>query len=157
MSPIVLNPEFPLNLEWRRRLGRQSFKPDIYFPKQRIAVEYYGKEDHTSISSKQYDATRQALMEYLGIRVLGVTSEELYHPDKYIGMLKELYRLLGKKYRMPSDDQQVSTLLLKDEILPGHDSTRYLYSINRKHRSTPCISPKPRVARKTAGDEKTES
>ena len=157
LSPIVLNPEFPLNLEWRRRLGRQSFKPDIYFPKQRIAVEYYGKEDHTSISSKQYDATRQALMEYLGIRVLGVTSEELYHPDKYIGMLKELYRLLGKKYRMPSDDQQVSTLLLKDEILPGHDSTRYLYSINRKHRSTPCISPKPRVARKTAGDEKTES
>ena len=125
LSGIELNREFPLNAEWRRRLGRQSFKPDIYFAKQRVAVEYYGS-DHEAAASKEYDATRHALIEYLGIRVLGVTKAQLYDPDKYQGMLKELYRLLGKKYSRPTPQQYKATLFLKDAILPGHDSTRYM-------------------------------
>ena len=125
LSGIELNREFPLNDEWRRRLGKRSFKPDIYFTKERVAVEYYGS-DHEKPDAKEYDATRQALMEYLGIRVLGVTKEQLYHPDKYQGMLKELYRLLGKRYIKPTPKQQMATLFLKDEILPNHDSSRYL-------------------------------
>ena len=125
LSGIELNREFKLSAEWRRRLGKRSFKPDVYFTEERVAVEYYGS-DHDAVGAKEYDATRQALMEYLGIRVLGVTKAQLYDPDKYQGMLKELYRLLGRKYTRPTPKQQMATLFLKDEILPGHDSSRYL-------------------------------
>ena len=125
LSGIELNREFGLSPEWQYRLGRHSFKPDIYFPEVKVAVEYYGS-DHDSVSAKEYDAARQALMEYLGIRVLGVSKQQIYNPDKYQGMLKQLYRLLGKQYRKPTDKQYLATLLLKDEILPGHDSARYL-------------------------------
>ena len=125
LSGIELNRELKLNDEWKRRLGRQSFKPDLYFADKKIAVEYYGS-DHDEATAKQYDATRQALMEYLGIRVLGITKAQLYNPDKYEGMLKQLYRLLGKRYCQPTPDQRLATLLLKDAVLPRHDSSRYL-------------------------------
>jgi len=125
LSGFELNREFDLSPEWQRRLGVHSFKPDFYFSKTRTAVEYYGN-DHDAITAKEYDATRHALMEYLGIRVLGVTKAQLYQPDKYMGMLKELYKLLGRTYRRPTPEQQIATLLLKDRILPGHDSSRYL-------------------------------
>ena len=125
LSGFIMNKEFPLDPEWARRLGAHSFKPDLFEPNARVAIEYYGS-DHDSATAKEYDASRQAIMEYLDIRVLGISKSQLYQPDKYMGTMKQLRKLLGIAYRKPTREQQIATLFLKDEILPGHDSSRYL-------------------------------
>lgn len=128
LSGLQLNREFPLTREWRRRLGRQSFKPDLFFPSRRVAVEYYGFEDHHLRENREYDELRRGIMEYLGIRVLTVTKQQLYRPEKLEGAMKELHKLLGVRYRKPTQAQQMATLALKDSILPYHDSSKHLGS-----------------------------
>lgn len=126
LDGFLLNQKLALPEGYREHLGRACLLPDLYFPEERVAVKYCGVQEHSDFGGCLFDTGRQTTLNGLRLRLVAVTKQDLYDPDRFEAFTKSLAKLLGRRYHKPTQKEYAKTLKLKDEILPGHDSLRHV-------------------------------
>lgn len=90
-SELLLWPRLKnkqLGFRFRRQYGIDRYVVDFYCPESRLAIEIDGGY-HGSSDMKEYDPTRQAAIEALGIKFLRFSNKEMENNlDGIIGRIK---------------------------------------------------------------------
>ncbi|MCI1259612.1 MAG: hypothetical protein LKG13_02910 [Atopobiaceae bacterium] len=87
-----------------RSIARRSYcVADLFWEEAGIDVEYHGADFHTGLSRLESDTGRQAALESMGIKVIGVSNAQLEDPSALDGIASMLaqrlcLRLRGTRY-----------------------------------------------------------
>lgn len=67
-------------LQWEvvNSFGVVIYRLDLAYPELMLAIEYDGREFHTSDSDRAHDAARRARLRSMGWRILVLTAEDVY-------------------------------------------------------------------------------
>lgn len=95
LGDFQLNAQLVMSRKDMSMLGRTSFRPDLYFPRYRLAIEHYGAEWHGGIDRMAEDATRTQCYAALGIRVYPTTARDCGTAVAYESFLRKLAEGLG--------------------------------------------------------------
>ena len=93
-----LNPEFDLTAEEMSILKRTKVKPDILWRKEKLVVEYDGRQ-HEETGQSEYDAIRKTILESRGFTVRQVKRHQLYSPLAFDKFASSLGAYLGVRKR----------------------------------------------------------
>jgi hypothetical protein len=84
-----------------RSIARRSYcLADLYWEEAGIDVEYHGADFHTGLSRLESDAGRQAALESMGVKVIGVSNaqfEDLSALDGIASMLAQRLHVRSRK------------------------------------------------------------
>ena len=116
----VLNGEVSLSPAVRETTGKRSYRCDMLYPNEHVGVEYNSKEWHTGMQRIAEDAFRSNALSYLGIRLITVTPRELFDPDRFDTIAREIAKGCGWRFRKSTPQQFTKKLALREELLrPG--------------------------------------
>lgn len=77
--------------KFRRQYGIGRYVVDFYCPELYLAIEVDGANHFFDAKSSKYDLERQRFIESLGIRVLRLTTTDIYH--NLNNVLNEIYKV----------------------------------------------------------------
>lgn len=97
LDGAVFNHEIKLKNGSDRRLGQKSCFTDLYYEHARIAVEYDSFLHHNSPSEQGRDMVRSAILERHGIRMMHLSTIQLYDKDACMDFAFILAARLGKR------------------------------------------------------------
>lgn len=92
-----LNYEVILIGEARKRLNQKRFFVDIYYGKNKIAVEYDSYAHHSNKVELGRDSIRSALIERQGIKTMHMNTAQLYNIKACDDFALNLAKHLGKR------------------------------------------------------------
>ncbi len=81
LDGAVFNYEFMLKDEAAKRLGQKRCFVDLYYKKERLAVEYDSFAFHNRPMDQGKDAIRSAILERQNIEVIHLNTIQLYDKD----------------------------------------------------------------------------
>lgn len=110
LGPISLN--YPVSTPVGQR------RVDIAFPKQRVGLEYQGKEFH-SIEAAGRDARRQNKIVGSGFTILNVWYEDLADEHLFQQLVTDLFRALGIRMRIRVTGYHTLQKLLRMHLMPA--------------------------------------
>ena len=110
LDPISLN--YPVSTPVGQR------RVDIAFPKQRVGLEYQGKEFH-SIEAAGRDARRQNKIVGSGFTILNVWYEDLADEHLFQQLVTDLFRALGIRMRIRVTGYHTLQKLLRMHLMPA--------------------------------------
>jgi hypothetical protein len=87
-------PEPAVNRAVFHRDGSWLLEGDLVWEDERVIGEYQGS-DHASIRRRSHDASRQALAEDEGWRLLQIFAEDVYRPARRVDCLRRFAAALG--------------------------------------------------------------
>lgn len=125
IDPPLLNPALALTRAPNSALGRnarQRFRrgqrrPDFFWPKARLALEYESDLAHCGKERLSADSRRRGELELEGIHVLTLTREQLYNADRFDQMARTIIRLTGRRQRGFTQSQLRKRAALRREVL----------------------------------------
>lgn len=85
--------------QMRATIGRGEFFCDLYWPEQRYALEYDGREGHLGLSNMQRDYRRGNALEDLGVGVRTLMAADVYDVDRFDSEARNVARHLGVRLR----------------------------------------------------------
>ena len=83
----------------RRTTGRSHFRCDLFWPEEKLAVEYDSEEYHGNIRKIAEDAARRNVLTSLGMPPIIVTKQQLYSVFESEKIAIQLARILGKQLK----------------------------------------------------------
>lgn len=107
---------------WRGSAEKGHYRCDLYWPDLRVAVEYDGERAHTGAERIAADARRRAALQAMGVTVIDVTREQLYHPASFRRLVRTLQHVLGVRPRVRCADYAERQRALRARVL-GFDSS----------------------------------
>lgn len=110
LGPISLNHPVATPVGQRR--------VDIGFPRQRVGLEYQGKEFH-SIEAAERDARRQNKIVGSGFTILNVWYEDLIDEHLFQQLVTDLFRALGTRKRIRVTGYHTLQKLLRMQLMPA--------------------------------------
>jgi len=127
LSGAVLNPAIELSPEGQKRLKQRHCFPDIYYAKEKVAVEYQSLAFHATPKQQGKDMVRATALELQGITVLHMTTVQLHDEDNCRDFAHHLARCLGRRIqfrtaRFATQHQQLRKLLSKAETAYTSDA-----------------------------------
>lgn len=93
-----LNPPIVFSRAGRKYTLRHAAKPDLYWRKARLDLEYDSNEFHDE-STRAVDSMRRKALERMGIEVIGLTPDELLSTSLFHATAMRIARRLGKRIR----------------------------------------------------------
>ena len=87
-------PEPAVNRPVFHRDGQWLLEGDFVWEAERVIGEYQGS-DHASIRRRSHDASRQALAQDDGWRLLEIYAEDVYRPARRVDCLRRFAAALG--------------------------------------------------------------
>lgn len=84
--------------------GKSYFKPDLYWPEAKLAVEYDSKQFHSSPEKLAADAARRNVLLHKGIEVVTVSADQLMNAIRFDEVVGIIGRKLGKRMRYRGKD-----------------------------------------------------
>jgi len=100
LKNAVFNYEIPLKGEARTRLGQNRCFADFYYKQAKLAVEYESFSFHSSPSEQGKDAIRSAALERQGIKMMHLSTIQLYDREACKDFAKNLAARLNKRIRI---------------------------------------------------------
>lgn len=100
-----------------KRLNQRRFFLDIYYKKNKIAVEYDSYAHHSNPAELGRDSVRSALIERQGIKAMHMTTAQLYNVDACDDFAINLAKRLGKRINIRTEKYGIMKVLLRD-LLP---------------------------------------
>ncbi|HEX2944529.1 MAG TPA: hypothetical protein VHT96_01075 [Clostridia bacterium] len=111
------NHEIRLKIEARIRLGQSRCFTDLYYKREKLAVEYESFAYHNKPSEQGKDVLRSAILERQGVRVMHLSTIQLYDRDACRDFAYNLAARLGKRIHIYSKRFDEMHALLR-ELLP---------------------------------------
>lgn len=93
------------------------YRCDLYWPDRCVAVEYDGELSHTGAERIAADARRRAALQAMGVTVVSVTRDQLYHPASFQRLARVLRRVLRVRSRVRCSDYQERQGRLRARVL----------------------------------------
>lgn len=103
MTDAQTNHRLELSRRGQKLSGRKTLVPDLFWPDQKIAIEYDSDAFHLSGRQLMLDATKRLALEAEGCKVITVTSPQLGSPELMTDVAKEAFRSTGKRHRTRSE------------------------------------------------------
>ncbi|MBR2835976.1 MAG: hypothetical protein IKE43_09765 [Coriobacteriales bacterium] len=94
----------------------KRFKPDLYWPKYNLALEYNSHEFHVTPNTYEHDADRRDILEEMGITVIPVSKQKVYDPSLLDHLSHKIANIMGHRLKLPKDFMQKQDQL-RQEIL----------------------------------------
>ena len=112
----LLNTALAVPDRLQKAAGRQSVRPDLYYPNGRVAVEYDSDLYHSASERIGSDSKRRTALELMGIRVVPLTRAQFMDPSALDAAAALIARLLGRQ--LPRvHDFHVKQLQLRAQLL----------------------------------------
>ncbi|MGI6032932.1 MAG: hypothetical protein ACOX69_05895 [Coriobacteriales bacterium] len=99
-TPCV-NPAFRLDTKTRLALKKSTLRLDMYWPEQRLCVEYDGKL-HSDPNRVCKDAARRNFLLSRGISMITVTNEQMKDPRQFEELVRTICKVTGTRYYSPA-------------------------------------------------------
>lgn len=100
LKGAIFNHEISLKNESRIRLGQNRCFTDLYYKQAKLAVEYESFTYHNSPSEQGRDVLRAAVLERQGIKVMQLSTIQLYDRDACKDFALNLAARLGKRIQI---------------------------------------------------------
>ncbi len=110
-----------------RKIGPSKgseFYGDLYWPEQRVDVEYDSDAYHNERKARTKDGARRNALTTAGETVLTVSKEQIMQTDGLRTVARELSALLGKRLRDSGQDFRARHALLRARLLPKISADR---------------------------------
>lgn len=108
MGVPLLNDQLVLSKRDMELLERPSLGPDLYFPRFRLATEYYGARCYEGVGRMVRDAMRIKCYSAWGIRVFPTTVRNLVTSDAYESFSRRLVYGVGVDHGLALHDRFLS-------------------------------------------------
>ena len=127
LTKPLMNPALKLSSNGFRLLSTEEDRdaspfdpvrrPDLFWSKSRIALEYESDMAHSSKEKLVGDSKRRGDLEKAGIHVLTLTSRQLYNERVFDKMARTLIRLTGGRQRGEDLGERFKRLELRERVL----------------------------------------
>ena len=108
------NHKIVLPRQVAQQVGKHCFYADIYFPNEKVIVEYDSDEYH--FGQERFDAERRQILESLGYKVLSITTHKLYDLEEFYDAVRKTGRLVKKRIRIRTPRFQGAFRNLRDRL-----------------------------------------
>jgi hypothetical protein len=98
----VFNHEIELTRSMASSLGQRRCFADLYYKKEKVAVEYQSLTYHASAEAQGKDSLRAAALESMGIDVTQITTIQLYDKTALRVFATNLAARLGRRLQLQS-------------------------------------------------------
>ena len=120
LTGAVFNHEIKANPNTKYRVRQKRYYIDIFYKKEKIAVEYDSTTYHSRPSEKGKDSIRATSLELQGIEVINLTAMQLYDQWAFDEYAHHLASRLGKEIRKRIKDFEKEQSGLR-KIFPVRD------------------------------------
>ena len=111
-----LNPELDLTPAEMQIVFTAKVKPDLLWRKQKLIVEYDGRQ-HEEEEQSKHDALRTTILEGKGYTIRRVMRHQLYNPLAFEAFAVSLGSFLGVRQRPATPKHQFARENLRSELL----------------------------------------
>ncbi len=111
-----LNPELDLKPHEMEILRGSSVKPDMLWRKEKLIIEYDGRQ-HEEEQQSKYDAMRKTILEGRGYTVRQIKRHQLYHPLAFANFATSIRVFLGVRQRPVTPKHQYARAELYETLL----------------------------------------
>ena len=111
-----LNPKFDLNPHEMGILRSSSVKPDMLWRKEKLIIEYDGRQ-HEEEQQSKHDAMRKTILEGRGYTVRQIKRYQLYNPLAFESFATSIRIFLGVRQRPLTSKQQYAREELRKTLL----------------------------------------
>lgn len=117
----VFNPPITFSRAGRRHTLRNSAKPDLYWKKAKLDLEYDSDEFH-STEKLAISSMRRKALERMGVEVIGLTKDEVESVELFHATALRIARCLGKEIRAEDENRFASRrMALREAVLEEND------------------------------------
>ena len=103
LGGAVFNHEIKLKADACKRLGQKRCFADLYYKSVKLAVEYESFAFHSSPAEQGKDVMRSAILERQGVKVMHLTTIQLYDKDACKDFAFNLASRLGKRMQIRTE------------------------------------------------------
>lgn len=119
-----INQDVPLAPELARIVGVDSYECDYYWRSHGVALEYDGRDYHTSDEQRAHDNTKRSVLSQMGIKVFTIDKHKLYDFEMLDGIMRMLAASIGERPPSRSTTARARRMRLHGE-LTSHDLVLY--------------------------------
>lgn len=112
----TMNSETFISTRQGKRVTHNRYHCDLFWPEQRVAVEYNSREFHINEQAIERDASRINDLKAAGIEVVAVTRAHVANPDTFDAVAHTVARLLRKRVRTSCADVNARRVELRRQL-----------------------------------------
>ena len=112
-----LNKRIDLPKTARREFNKDFYVCDIFWPKEKIAVEYDSDQQHTGSDRIASDSKRRNVLTSLGIRVTSVTKQQLFSSVELDRIAKVISKQMNKRLFPSKNNFAAANRELRKQLL----------------------------------------
>lgn len=117
-----LNPPIVFSKSGQRHTLKHSAKPDLYWKKERLDLEYNSNEFHSE-SQRALDSMRRKALERMRVEVIELTTEELQSEELFHATALRIARHLKHRFRTNNEETFLEARHLLRQALLYQDAT----------------------------------
>lgn len=114
-----LNKAVDMPKSMRASYGRSTYRPDLYWPKAKLAIEYDSTAFHSTETQLTNDSKRRAALAHAGLNVISLTSRQVYDAREFDKIALLAAKHLGIRMRSERKNLLTRRFELRSELL-GH-------------------------------------
>lgn len=119
-----LNRRFDLDYEIAQIVGHEYYRCDMFWPNERVAVEYDSDDNHLVLGKIENDSVRRSVLESMGIKVVTFGRLQLNDSRLFELTMRRLARELGMRIGepfapSPEANASLRSYLFSDNIWPS--------------------------------------
>jgi len=103
LNGAVFNHEIPLRANAEQHLRNKRFFVDLYYKKTKLAVEYDSLTHHSKPAEQGKDLLRMTTLERQGIRIMRLSSTQLYDKKAFEEFAQNVAAYIGKRIRIRTE------------------------------------------------------
>jgi len=113
----ILNCRIPLPKAVRKYFTKKYYVCDLYWPDEKVAVEYDSDQYHTASERIANDSNKRNALASIGIRVVSVTRQQLYRNRELESAARTLARHMGRRLFSKKSSFSSNHLKLRSQLL----------------------------------------
>ena len=112
-----LNYRIELSKIAKRSANKEYFKCDLFWPDHNVAVEYDSNKYHSGPTQIEEDSKKRNTLDLMGIKVITVTTGQLYHSNEFENVARLIAKRIGKRLVFKDPGFNVAYNELRDQLL----------------------------------------
>jgi len=112
-----LNKRIVLTKTARKEFNKDYYVCDIFWPDEKIAVEYDSDQQHTGSDRIASDSKRRNAISTLGVRVVSVTRQQLYSSVELERVAKTIAKHMNRRLFLPNSKFYAAHNDLREQLL----------------------------------------
>jgi len=113
-----LNKRIVLSKTARRYFNKDYYVCDMFWPDERVAVEYDSDQQHTGSERIANDSKRRNALSSLGIRVVSVTKQQLYSSAELESAARTIAKKMNRRLFSRKSKFDAAHRELREQLLP---------------------------------------